>query len=238
MLRLVTDRGDLLTRTIVIAGGHGAFEPRRLTDFDVTPWEGRGATYLVGDKSALAGKNVVIVGGGDSAFDWALNLVDTAATITLVHRRDRFRAHESTIAAVRESGRVEIKTPYRLSDIRGHDRIESVTISGDDGDVDLPCDALLLQLGFKTALGPLADWPLGIDKGSIVVDPRMKTTMDGVWAAGDVTTFDGKLKLIATGFAEAATAVSQAVLSIRPDERLQPGYSTNTGVPGVVDGQV
>ena len=105
LLRLVTDRGDLLTRTIVIAGGHGAFEPRRLTDFDVTPWEGRGATYLVGDKSALAGKHVVIVGGGDSAFDWALNLVDTAAAITLVHRRDRFRAHEATIAAVRESGR-------------------------------------------------------------------------------------------------------------------------------------
>ena len=108
---------------------------------------------------------------------------------------------------MRDSGKVDIKTPYRLSDIRGNDRIESVTISGDDGDVDLPCDALLLQLGFKTALGPLADWPLAIEKGSIVVDPRMKTTMEGVWAAGDVTTFDGKLKLIATGFAEASTAV-------------------------------
>ena len=101
----------------------------------------------------------------------------------------------------------------------------------------MPCDAILLQLGFKTALGPLKAWPLDVEKGAIKVDSLMRTSMDGVWAAGDITTFDGKLKLIATGFAEAAVAVAQAVHHIRPETKLQPKYSTNTGVPGAVEGQ-
>ena len=103
--------------------------------------------------------------------------------------------------------------------------------------VHVDCDAVLLQLGFKTALGPLKEWPLEVEKGAIVVDPVMKTSMEGVWAAGDITTFEGKLKLIATGFAEAAIAVAQAVHHIRPDTKIQPKYSTNTGVPGSVEGQ-
>jgi thioredoxin reductase (NADPH) len=243
VLRLRTDRGDLLTRTVVIAGGHGAFEPRQLPGLDLSPWVGRGAHYVVGDKSAFAGKRVVVVGGGDSALDWTLNLVDTAARVTLVHRRERFRGHEATVNAVAraaDEGRVDLRTPWQIKDVAGDGRIERVTLfrSGDEDDaVDVEADAVLLQLGFKTALGPLADWPLEIHRGGIVVDHLMKTSMDAVWAAGDITSFDGKLKLIATGFGEAAIAVSQAVHHIRPDERLQPGFSTNTGVPGVVAGQ-
>jgi ferredoxin/flavodoxin---NADP+ reductase len=243
LLRIVTDRGDLLTRTIVIAGGHGAFEPKRLPGYDMSPWEGRGAHYLVSEKSAFAGKRVIIVGGGDSAFDWVVNLLDTASAITLVHRREGFRAHEATVAEVMqaaEAGRVDIKTPYQIGDIAGDGEIERVTLlhSEDDSEaIELDCDAVLLQLGFKTALGPLKDWPLEIHKGAIAVDPQMKTSMDAVWAAGDITTFDGKLKLIATGFAEAAMAVAQAVHYLRPEMRIQPKYSTNTGVPGVVEGQ-
>jgi thioredoxin reductase (NADPH) len=125
--------------------------------------------------------------------------------------------------------------------VTGNGQIEKVTLfhSEDDSDVvEVPCDAVLLQLGFKTALGPLKAWPLEVVKGAIAVDPVMKTSMDGVWAAGDITTFDGKLKLIATGFAEAAIAVAQAVHHIRPDTKIQPKYSTNTGVPGAVEGQV
>ena len=243
ILRLVTDKGDLLSRTIVIAGGHGAFEPKKLPGYDMSPWEGKGAHYLVSEKAAFAGKKVVIIGGGDSACDWTLNLLDTAAEITLVHRREGFRAHEVTIKEIEQAadaGKVDLRVPYQIKDVAGNGNVESVTLfhsENEDDVVQVEADAILLQLGFKTALGPLKEWPLEVQKGAIVVDPLMRTSMDGVWAAGDITTFDGKLKLIATGFAEAAVAVAQAVHHIRPEMKIQPKYSTNTGVPGTVEGQ-
>jgi thioredoxin reductase (NADPH) len=243
VLRLVTDQGDFLSRTIIIAGGHGAFEPKKLPGYDMSPWEGKGAYYLVGEKSEFAGKDVVIIGGGDSACDWVINLLDTAGSITLVHRREGFRAHEVTVGEIMqaaEAGRVDVRTPYQVKEVAGNGRIERLTLfhsENEDEVVELPCDAVLLQLGFKTALGPLKEWPLEIEKGSIKVDLVMKTSMEGVWAAGDITTFEGKLKLIATGFAEAAIAVAQAVHHIRPEMKIQPKYSTNTGVPGAVEGQ-
>ena len=243
IIRIVTDKGDLLTRTIVIAGGHGAFEPKKLPGYDMTPWEGRGAHYLVGEKAAFAGKNVIIVGGGDSALDWTLNLLDTAADITLVHRREGFRAHELTVnqvMAAAEKGDVDLHVPFQVREVIGNGSVERVRLfhSEDEAhEIELEVDAILLQLGFKTALGPLKEWPLEVEKGAIKVDPVMKTSMEAVWAAGDITTFEGKLKLIATGFAEAAIAVAQAVHHIRPDMKIQPKYSTNTGVPGAVEGQ-
>jgi len=209
----------------------------------MTPWEGKGAHYLVGEKAEFAGKRVVIIGGGDSACDWVLNLLGTASEITLVHRRAAFRAHEVTVNNVMQAasdGRVDVRVPYQIREVSGNGRIERITLfhSEDDSDVvELDCDAVLLQLGFKTALGPLKDWPLEVEKGSIKVDQVMKTSMEAVWAAGDITLFDGKLKLIATGFAEAAIAVAQAVHHIRPETKIQPKYSTNTGVPGAVEGQ-
>jgi thioredoxin reductase (NADPH) len=242
---LKTDRGDLRSRTIIVAGGHGAFEPKKLplSDVDMSPWEGRGASYLVGEKQAFEGKRVVIVGGGDSAFDWVVNLLDTAGEITLVHRREGFRAHEATVAEVMghvAAGRVDLKVPYVIKGVEGNGSIEAVELHHADGDsvALVGCDAVLLQLGFATKLGPLKDWGFEIQKGALVVDGLMRTSLDRVWACGDITTFDGKLKLIATGFAEAAIAVSQAVHAIRPEMRIQPVYSTNSGVPGVVEGQV
>ncbi len=240
---LHTDRGELRSRTVIVAGGHGAFEPKKLPGYDMTPWEGRGAQYLVGEKRELAGKHVMIVGGGDSACDWVVNLLDTAASITLVHRREGFRAHELTVAQVMEAaraGRVDIKVPYQVREVTGNGAIERVTLfhTEDESDVvELACDAMLLQLGFKTALGPLKEWGFEVIKGAIAVDPLMCTSLPSVWACGDITTFDGKLKLIATGFAESAIAVAQAVHAIRPAMKLQPKYSTNTGVPGAVEGQ-
>jgi ferredoxin/flavodoxin---NADP+ reductase len=241
---LHTERGELRSRAVIVAGGHGAFEPKKLPGYDMGPWEGRGAHYLVGSKEEFAGKKVLIVGGGDSAFDWVVNLLEVAESISLVHRREGFRAHEVTVGQVmeaRDAGRVDVHVPYQIKEVRGNGRIEHVVLfhSENTGDVvELDIDAILLQLGFKTALGPLKDWGFEVVKGSIVVDPLMKTSLDQVWACGDITTFDGKLKLIATGFAESAIAVAQAVHSFRPDMKIQPKYSTNTGVPGVVEGQV
>jgi len=241
---LHTNEGPLRSRTVIVSGGHGAFEPKRLpvSDVDMTPWEGRGAHYLVGDKREFAGKRVVIVGGGDSAFDWVVNLVETASDVTLVHRREGFRAHEATVAEVMEhveAGRVDLKVPYVIRQVEGNGRIESVELhhAGGDSVERLECDAVLLQLGFVTKLGPLKDWGFEIHKNALVVDGLMRTNLDRIWACGDITTFDGKLKLIATGFAEAAIAVSQAVHHIRPETKIQPAYSTNTGVPGAVAGQ-
>jgi ferredoxin/flavodoxin---NADP+ reductase len=244
VVTLHTDRGPLRSRTVIVAGGHGAFEPRRLpaSDADVTPWEGRGAQYLVTDREALAGKRVVVVGGGDSALDWAVDLADTAAHVTLVHRRERYRAHEATVARVKEEaarGRVDLKVPYVIRGVHGDGAVESVDLAraGEDAVAErIACDALLLQLGFATRLGPLEHWGFELERGAIRVDALMHTSLERVWACGDLAGFDGKLKLIATGFGEAAIAVSQAVHAIRPQTRLQPGYSTDTGVPGAVAG--
>jgi thioredoxin reductase (NADPH) len=235
---LHTTAGELRSRAVIVAAGHGAFEPRRLPELDLTPWEGRGAHLVVADKRELAGRRVLVVGGGDSACDWALDLLDVAEHVALVHRRGRFRAHEATVRRVTEAaaaGLLDLHVPYTLRAVQGDGRIERVTLAHaqDAGDeVEVDCDAVLLQLGFRTALGPLVDWGLEVARGAIVVDHLMATSLDRVWACGDVTSFDGKLKLIATGYGEAAVAVAQAVRRIRPDTPLQPGYSTDTGVPG------
>jgi thioredoxin reductase (NADPH) len=240
---LHTDRGELRSRTVIIAGGHGAFEPKKLPGYDMTPWEGRGAHYIVGEKSVFDGKRVMIVGGGDSAIDWVINLLDTAAEIRLVHRREGFRAHELTVGQVLEAaerGDVTMHVPFQIKEVYGDGSIERVVLfhsEEEEHELEVEVDAILLQLGFKTALGPLKEWGFEIEKGAIVVDQVMKTSLERVWACGDITTFEGKLKLIATGFSESAIAVAQAVHEVRPDMKIQPKYSTNTGVPGVVAGQ-
>jgi thioredoxin reductase (NADPH) len=240
---LHTDRGDLRSRTVIIAGGHGAFEPKKLPGFDMTPWEGRGAHYIVGEKSVFEGKRVMIIGGGDSACDWAINLLDTASEIRLVHRREGFRAHELTVGQVLEAadrGDVMVHVPFQIKEVSGDGGIERVRLfnsEDEEHEFEVEIDAILLQLGFKTALGPLKDWGFEVVKGAIVVDQVMHTSLERVWACGDITTFEGKLKLIATGFAESAIAVAQAIHELRPDTKIQPKYSTNTGVPGLVAGQ-
>ncbi len=240
---LHTDRGELRSRAVIVAGGHGAFEPKKLPGYDMTPWEGRGAHYIVGEKSVFADKRVLIVGGGDSACDWVINLLDTASEVRLVHRREGFRAHELTVGQVLEAaerGDVMLHVPFQIKEVYGDGGVERVLLfhsEDQERELEIEVDAILLQLGFKTALGPLKDWGFEIVKGAIAVDQVMKTSLDRVWACGDITTFDGKLKLIATGFAESAIAVAQAIHEMRPDTKIQPKYSTNTGVPGAVAGQ-
>jgi len=235
------EQPELRSRAVVLAAGHGAFSPRRPAEPDLAPWEGRGVHWLVTDRAAFAGRRVLVVGGGDSACDWALELAPVAERLGLVHRRDTFRGHEATVRRLHEAaaaGRLDLRVPWRVHTLHGDGALEAVTLQHvEDGRLEeVACDALLFQLGFKTALGPLAGWGLQIERGAIVVDQLQRTSLPWAWACGDVTTTEGKLKLIATGYAEAAVAVAQAVRSIRPDMRLQPPYSTTTGVPGAVAG--
>ncbi len=216
----------LRCKAVVITGGIGTFTPRPLPDSN--DWEGQGLQYFVPKLDVMQDKDVLIVGGGDSAFDWALNLRDIASSITIIHRRDRFRAHETTVRDVMAS-EVEVLTFHEVSKIHGTDRIESVDIFDNRTDEQrtIKCQAVVAALGFTADLGPLKKWGLEQDKRQIVVDTSMRTNLHRVFAAGDITTYDGKVKLISVGFGEAATAVNNAVPYIDPEQGVFPGHSSD-----------
>ena len=225
-------RAQYLTRTLVLAGGKGAFEPTKLKCPGYEEFLGRGVGYSVTDPTAYEGKRVLIVGGGDSAVDWALTLKDLASETTLIHRRDGFRALERSLAILREvaaQGELSVKDHYEVKEIRGSDRVESVVIfyNRSDEKTTLEVDAVLTFLGFKPDLGPMKRWGLTLSKSRVVVDRLMRTNLPSVFAIGDMVDYEGKLDLIATGFAEAAIAVSQAVQIVNPNARINPGHSTN-----------
>ena len=235
---LKTSTGDYPTRSIVIAAGIGAFSPRRLPQPCAAPWYGRGIQDVVLDPESFRGKRVVIIGGGDSAFDWAHQLTGRAAHVTLAHRSDRFRAHDATVVEVRkaaEEGRVDILTFHELHDVvGGEEALTGIVLRDTKTKVtrDVACDVVLPMLGYVSNLGELTKWGLTFEKDEIVVNSQMETGRPGIYAAGDVTTYPGKLKLIAAGFGEAATAVNQAVHWIYPDKKVSPGHSSNMAIFG------
>jgi len=235
ILALTTDAGTTyLSRAIIITAGHGAFEPRKLGVDDIDTWEGRGLHYVVREKAQFAGKRCVIVGGGDSALDWTLGLQDTAELpITLVHRRDRFRALESSVSEARrleEAGNVRILTPHEVREVHGDGSIEAVTIENTTtGELERHhCDALITLLGFVSHLGAIAEWDVVLEgKRQLRIDPMTcETSMPGVYAAGDVAGYPGKITLITIGMGEAAIAANNAIARIR-GEKVQPKYSTD-----------
>lgn len=229
---LTTDRARYPTRTILIAGGKGAFSPRTLDCPGYDRLLGKGVTYHVKDPDQFAGQRVLIVGGGDSAVDWALSLKERTRRLVLIHRRAGFRAHARSMEQLHravESGQMELLTFHEVREIHGRDAVEAVTIFNNrtDEDTSIEVDAVLSLIGFKPDLGPIADWGLELERNCIRVGPTMQTNLPGVFAAGDIVTYEGKLELIATGFSEAAIGVNYAVHHIDPSARINPGHSTN-----------
>ena len=226
--RLTAEKGQVhLTRTVVITAGAGSFSPRKLPLEGQDAWEGRGIHYFVKKPEVFRGKRVLIVGGGDSALDWALMLEEIAEKVTLIHRRDRFRGHEESVQKLMASS-VEVCLFWEVGAIHGGDHVEGVEIfQNKTGERrTLAVSDIILSLGFHADLGPIKNWGLEMEKGSIKVNSRMETNLPGVYAAGDVVTFDGKLKLIATGTGEAAIAVNHAKTFIDPSSKAFPGHSS------------
>jgi thioredoxin reductase (NADPH) len=229
-LRLDTNNGPRYSKSVIICGGVGAFEPKRLTAPGVNELEGRGLHYFAKRVEDFRDKEVVIVGGGDSAVDWAITLEPVAKQVTLIHR-SKFRAHEATVKELEEST-VDLRFPgCEVVEVTTGDdgRIATVHYKNAEGDVTgIPCDELIAAIGFVADLGPLKTWGFELQKNQIVVDKiTMETNIPGVFAAGDICWYPAKFKLIATGAAEAVTAVNHAVTYIDPSARLDPGHSTN-----------
>jgi len=232
---LICADGTYRTRTVVIAGGKGAFEPMPLKCQGYHDFLHAGVEYSVRDPESFRDKRVVVVGGGDSALDFVLMLKDLSASMTLVHRRDGWRAHEASVVkmeAAAAAGEIDLRTFHEVREIYGSERVDRVTVFDNrtDEDLDLPCDVVISCLGFKPDLGPIKNWGLAVEKNRIMVDSLMATNVPGVFAAGDVVDYEGKLDLIATGFAEAAVAVNNAVHHVDPTARVNPGHSTNMKV--------
>ena len=226
LFTISTDRAEHRGRAILITAGIGMFQPKRLAKF--TRFEGHGLAYFVKQLEPYRGRRVLIVGGGDSAVDWALGLAPIAASVTLVHRRDQFRAHEDSVRQLRAS-RVVLKTPFELKEIQGESAVERAVIQNGSTreQATVEVDAVVACVGFVADVGTLSQWGLGMEENSVIVNTRMETTIPGVYAAGDVTSYPGKVRLIATDFGEAATAVCNAAHFLDPASDIFPGYSTH-----------
>jgi thioredoxin reductase len=239
VLAVRTNLGNIFySRAVVIAAGIGAFSPR-VPDEELfaSHDEDQGVFTAVRDKSKFAGRDVVILGGGDSALDWVLGLAEDANSLAVVHRRNEFRAMGHSVAkmkALAEQGKVNVVTPYNFkamhTDSNGH--VSGVTVESKSGEtLDLKCDRLLCLLGFKNDLGPIVEWDLRFEDNAIKVDPDMQTNIPGVFAVGDIAFYPQKIRLILTGFADASVAIQNAVPYIRPGKKASHVFSSVRGLP-------
>ena len=228
VFRLTTNSEVHYSKTIIITAGNGAFKPRKIELEHAEQFEQTNLHYFVDDMNKFKGRKVLVCGGGDSAVDWSLMLESIAEKVTLTHRRDKFRAHEHSVENLHNSS-VDIKTPYVPVEFVGDDRITQVVLENTKGEektiVDV--DDVIVNFGFVSSLGPIKEWDLDLEKNAIVVNSKQETNIPGIYAAGDVCTYDGKVKLIVAGFGEGPTAVNNAKAYIDPKARLQPMHSTS-----------
>tara|TARA_B100001057_G_C22699977_1_gene891296 strand:+ start:127 stop:1149 length:1023 start_codon:yes stop_codon:yes gene_type:complete len=237
---VINDKGNWIVKTnknkeffapnIVIAGGVGSFEPRKLNLKEAKKYEGESIFYSVTNKNLFKDKKISIFGGGDSALDWALELSKTSK-VTLVHRRTEFRGTEHTLAEIKrleKQGKISIKTPCQLTAIEGEKGIKSITVTYDDGHNEkIETNIILSFFGLVMQLGPISQWGLNMDKKNIEVNPNnFETNKPGIFAIGDICTYPGKLKLILSGFHEAALASVQCFKRARPDEKYRFEFTT------------
>lgn len=239
---LTTSAGNIIhAKVIIVAAGVGAFGPKRPPLANIEAFEragpGLGVKYMVREMKDFAGKRVVIAGGGDSAVDWAVQLSSIAAKIYVVHRRAKFRAMDESVRKLHvlaEAGAIELVTPYQLDRLEGDDGVLSCVVVTDlDGaERTLDADVLLPFYGLSQSLGPIHEWSLGDTRTGIPVQPTTaETSRPGVYAIGDVAAYPGKLKLILTGFSEAAFAAHHAYATVFPEKSLHFEYSTTKGLP-------
>ncbi|MDT7550458.1 MAG: ferredoxin/flavodoxin---NADP+ reductase [Actinomycetota bacterium] len=230
---LITTASGTVVRAkaVVVTGGIGTFNPRPLPGG--AEWEGRGLSYIVPSYAPYRDKDVVVVGGGDSALDWALGLEPVARSVTLVHRRDAFRAHAHSVKLLRDST-VSLCIPAQVVGLSGSERVEGVRVRNTDTKevTELPAQEVVAALGFTADITPLEAWGLDVQERHIVVDTTMATNLPRVFAAGDITEYPGKVRLISVGFGEVATAVCNAATVIDPEATVFPGHSTEQQVEG------
>lgn len=226
--KLTTNKEVHFTKAIIITAGNGAFQPKKLDLANSSKFEESNLHYFIHDLQQFSGKKVQLFGGGDSAVDWALMLEPVADKVTLAHRRDTFRAHEHTVEKLMSST-VEVLTPFVPSELIGEERITHVVLKEAKGleTKVIDVDDVIVNYGFVSSLGPIKNWGFNLDKNSIVVNSKMETNIPGIYAAGDICTYEGKVKLIASGFGEAPTAISNAKVYIDPTSKVQPLHSTS-----------
>lgn len=228
---------EIQTKVIIIAAGCGAFGPNRPPLQGIEEYEGKSIFYMVGKKEEMRNKNVVIAGGGDSAVDWALSLAEIAKSVAVIHRRPKFRClpdSQDKLDKLAGEGKINMVVPYQLDALKGQNgKLEAVIVKNLDGEIkELQADILLPFFGLAMELGPIANWGLNLEKNHIAVNPTtLETSQSGIFAIGDIATYDNKMKLILNGFAEAAMACHKARTIVHPNEVVHFEYSTTAGVP-------
>lgn len=228
LFKITTTTQNHYTRTIIITAGNGAFKPRTMNLQDEEKYEHTNLHYSIKNINEFTNKDVCIFGGGDSAVDWALMLEDVASSVSIVHRRNRFRAHEHSVKQLKECT-VNILTPYIPARLQGDSRLESIILAEPKTkeEIEVRADNFLVNYGFISNLGPIKNWGLEIENDSIVVNSRAETNIPGIYSVGDISTYPGKVELMATGFGEAPIAVSNAKVFIDPNESVQIAHSTS-----------
>lgn len=213
VFKLTTDKSVYYGKSILIATGQGSFKPRKLTVDGAADYEGKNLHYFVADTEKFRDKEVLVCGGGNSAVEWALILERVAKKVTLVHRRNEFRAHEVFVQKLREST-VEILTPFVPEELIGDgEKITSVCLKERRGDrkINFPIDELIISYGFASSNQALADWGLELAHGGLIVDRQMQSNIPGIFGAGDGVTYDSKIRLLDVGFGEVPIAINSAV---------------------------